>query len=414
LAVSDGDSDSSSDNDGFELLDEEKGHVTGGVSTRPREGGAWAFDAQDEVRMMGFLVEKSVTAGTTAAYGYGIRRWQDYERHIAPRWSSPGEWLERVMRNRDKALHVLLFCMHLYEVKGMRGEQISSGLTHLRHHIEVNLYDAEFLSEGLMRKVRQACGCSTEEIKELLAAKLANSKLPMVVEMIDWLQRELWDGLGWSTIVELDKRVVYLAICVGFDAGPRVSNLTWPEKRKGYEPENHCILAHHVTANILLSASATFSKICGGPMLHQHLLSYDRNVHPGVLHKFRTPYPQVIGLELVFYTSKTSRAAKPTTPKPIALQRRSARESQLVDNLLLWFLHSSKLQEDDPLFRRNHPVIDTARMPQRRPIAAAIKAAAAGLGFDSSRFSTKSMRSGFATTATANGMSAVERNYRGG
>jgi hypothetical protein len=195
------------------------------------------------------------------------------------------------------------------------------------------------------------------------------------------------------------------------DAGPRPSNLTWPDKKTA---ENHCVLARDLTANIMLSPSAGFSKIMGCPRLYQHLATYDRGVHPGVPHGFPTPFPQVIGLELVFLTSKTSRATSLTLPKPIALQRRTERESKLVDRLLLWFLHAPRLQEGDPLFRRYHPLMDMSLLPRRKPIAAAIKSAAAELGFDPTRFSCKSMRSGFATTATANGMSAVERNYRGG
>jgi hypothetical protein len=301
--------------------------------------------------------------------------------------------------------------VHLYEDKGLRGEQISGALTHLRHHIDVNLEQTEFLSEVLVRKARKACGCSTEEIKALLTAKLASSKHPMVLEMVNWLRGNLWDGRGWEPIDHLDKKVVYLSICLGMDAGPRVSNLPWQDKKTA---EDHCVRAKDVTANIMLSPTSAFSKIMGGPRLHEHLLAYDKRVHPGVQHKFPTSFPHIIGLELVFLTSKTSRATRLTLPKPIALQRRSERESRLVDNLLLWFLHASKLQEEDPLFRRYHPLISNSLLPRRKPIAAAIKASAAALGFDQSRFSTKSMRSGFATTATANGMSAVERNYRGG
>ncbi|KAJ1384439.1 hypothetical protein B484DRAFT_461462, partial [Ochromonadaceae sp. CCMP2298] len=412
LTVSDSDS-SSDDDDGFEVLLPLGGDGSGdtGEVPQPRGDGAWAFGAGDMAKMRDFLSSKSVTAGTTASYGPGIRRWQGYEQNLTPRWASPGEWFERVARNRDKALHVLLYCLHLYGVQGQRGEQIAGALTSLRHHIDVNLYDSEFLSEGLMRKVRQACGCSTEEIKVLLAAKLASAKLPMVLEMVDWAERSLWDGRGWTTAADLDKRVVYLSICLGMDAGPRPSNLTWPDKKSA---ENHCVLARDVTANIMLSPSAGFAKIMGGPRLHQHLATYDGRVHPGVLHGFPTPFPQVIGLELVFLTSKTSRATRLTLPKPIALQRRTERESKLVDRLLLWFLHAPRLQEEDPLFRRYHPTMDTSLLPRRKPIAAAIKSAAVALGFDPNRFSCKSMRSGFATTATANGMSAVERNYRGG
>ncbi|KAJ1432968.1 hypothetical protein B484DRAFT_461543, partial [Ochromonadaceae sp. CCMP2298] len=406
LAVSDSDSNSSSDDEGFEVVSE----GDEGVPTRPVVDGAWAFNPQEVAKMKGFLAN-SVTAGTTIAYRPGIRLWQEHVRTLADRGCFPGEFLERVARGRDKALHVLLFCVHLYEDKGLRGEQISGALTHLRHHIDVNLEQTEFLSEGLVRKARKACGCSTEEIKALLTAKLASSKHPMVLEMVDWLRKNLWDGRGWDTIDHLDKKVVYLSICLGMDAGPRVSNLTWPDKKTA---EDHCVRAKDVTANIMLSPTSSFSKIMGGPRLHKHLLAYDRRVHPGVQHKFPTSFPHITGLELVFLTSKTSRATRLTLPKPIALQRRSERESRLVDNLLLWFLHASKLQEEDPLFRRYHPSISTSLLPRRKPIAAAIKASAAALGFDQSRFSTKSMRSGFATTATANGMSAVERNYRGG
>jgi hypothetical protein len=130
---------------------------------------------------------------------------------------------------------------------------------------------------------------------------------------------------------------------------------------------------------------------------------------------YTTRFPQVTGFELTHLTSKTTRGSKITAPKPVMLLRRSAQESSLVDHLCEWFDNSPLLTSADHLLCRYDPQAQgRARQPRRKEIVTAIKACATDLGYNPTRFSSKSLRIGFATYANANGVDTDARNYRAG
>lgn len=84
----------------------------------------------------------------------------------------------------------------------------------------------------------------------------------------------------------------------------------------------------------------------------------------------------------------------------------------VLDDLLLWFIHS-QVQETDELLTRDSDT-GSRKVVIRKDVRTAIKLAVSGAGLPPKNFSTKSLRSGFGTHATANGMDAAEMNSRGG
>ena len=83
----------------------------------------------------------------------------------------------------------------------------------------------------------------------------------------------------------------------------------------------------------------------------------------------------------------------------------------VLNDLLEWFEHSSVTEGDELLTR--YSLEGTRKVVIRKDVRPAIKEAVSEMGLPSEHFSTKSLRSGFSTHASANGMSGVEVNNRG-
>jgi hypothetical protein len=100
-----------------------------------------------------------------------------------------------------------------------------------------------------------------------------------------------------------------------------VSNLTAPD---GKLREDHGIKAGSVTAIVAEYAESPPEHYRGGPQLHQHLFTHSANPLPGVAQEHPTRYSQILGYQMIYLTSKTTRKGKGTPPKPVLILHRSA------------------------------------------------------------------------------------------
>ena len=117
-------------------------------------------------------------------------------------------------------------------------------------------------------------------------------------------------------------------------------------------------------------------------------------------------------VDMTYVTSKTSRKVKSLINNPKTISRRTEVESTVLDDLLLWFLHS-RVQEADELLTR-YSDTGSRKVVIRKDVRTAIKLAVEGAGLPSKNFSTKSLRLGFGTHVIANGMGSDEMKSRGG
>eukprot|EP01041_Mallomonas_annulata_P014998 gene14998-31839_t len=115
---------------------------------------------------------------------------------------------------------------------------------------------------------------------------------------------------------------------------------------------------------------------------------------------------------MAYSGNKTSGVCGACVLDPKKIGRRSRIESALLDDLVMWMVHSGVLR-NDPLFTRRHHSSST-RFLRRRDVDNGIKEWCRANGLDESRFSTKSLRSRFSTACTATGMTDKERNSRAG
>jgi hypothetical protein len=98
----------------------------------------------------------------------------------------------------------------------------------------------------------------------------------------------------------------------------------------------------------------------------------------------------------------------------LLFRRDTVEESEFMDDMLEWDLMARPAMEDELFFARVHPQKKSVLKLRSKGVAKLIKEAAVACSLDPKRFSTKSFRGAFASSAQAQGMTSVERNVRGG
>ena len=205
-----------------------------------------------------------------------------------------------------------------------------------------------------------------------------------------WVDQE-WDAKG------MDKKAIWLAICLGFDSGLRIGNLT---KRDGPNGSDHCIRASNLSFLAIDPSTRKEIKLKGGPMLADFIKRKDVTLS------------NVKSVDMIYVTSETSRKVKSPVENPKIISRNSDVKSTVLDDICLWVVHSN-VQEADELLTR-YSADGKRKVAIRKDVRVAIKAAASFAGLPPKHFSTKSLRSGFGTHAMAYGMSSNDMKVRGG
>jgi hypothetical protein len=139
---------------------------------------------QDERQRYSQFLVQSVEPKTARVYeGKPVDTWRTYlaarfrpERH-------PGNFLERIGSEQDKANQLGLFYMHLYEA-GRRGDQVQAMSTALRFHFERNGHSVVFFDASGPARARKAAGRKGAELKafnsERKAKKYSRQDTPSV------------------------------------------------------------------------------------------------------------------------------------------------------------------------------------------------------------------------------------------
>lgn len=351
--------------------------------------------SENESAVLTQFLSNSVTAGTARSYSVGIKTWTEYLGTLDSN-SHPGEYLEKVKDQNGKAQRVVLFMAYLYMNEGLRDEQIKRTITSLTYMLEVKGMDASFMHLALVSRGRAATSRSSEECRVHEKKRGDNVILPVCLDIVLGVREKYWVEQDWD-MKGMDMKGIWLAICLGFDSGLRIGNLT---KKDGPHGADHCIRAGQLTFLVKDPKTAEEIRLKGGSTITNFLKRVDVTLD------------MVSTVDMVYVTSKTSRKIKSLIENPKTLSRRTEVESMVLDDLLLWFIHS-QVQETDELLTR-YSSTGSRKVVIRKDVRTAIKLAVSGAGLPPKNFSTKSLRSGFGTHVTANGMTASEMKTRGG
>jgi hypothetical protein len=350
--------------------------------------------ASEDAILTKFL-SNSVAAGTAQSYKIGTDKWMEYLSTL-DKASHPGEYLERVESQNGKAQRVVLFMAYLYMNVGLRDEQIKRVVTSLTYMLEVKGMDASFMQLALVSRGRAATSRSSDECRAYEEKRGEKAILPVCLDIVLGVREKYWVEQDWDT-KGMDKRGIWLAICLGFDSGLRIGNLT---KKDGPHGADHSIRAGQLTFLVKDPKTSADMRLKGGSTITNFLKRIDVTLN------------MVSAVDMVYVTSKTSRKLKSIIENPKTLSRRTEVESMVLDDLLQWFLHS-QVQETDELLTR-YSSTGSRKVVIRKDVREAIKLAVSGAGLPPKNFSTKSLRSGFGTHAAANGMDSNEMKTRGG
>ena len=341
------------------------------------------------------FLSRSVSAGTAQGYQSGINKWKSYISTLDEN-THPGEHLEKVENDEGKAHRIVLYIAYLYMSEGLRDEQIKRAVTSVTYMLEIAGKNTNFLRLAVVTRGKSATCRTTEECRATEEARGSNVILPVCLDIVMTVREKYWVEQDWDA-KGMDKRAIWLVICLGFDSGLRIGNLTLRDGPKGAD---HCIRAGELTFLAIDPRTNQEVKLEGGSTVREFLKRQDVTL------------TMVNAVDMLYVTSKTSRKVKSLVKNPKTLSRRTEVESMVLDDLLLWFLHS-QVQETDELLTR-YSSTNSRKVVIRKDVRDAIKQAVSGAGLPPKNFSTKSLRSGFGTHVMANGMGADEMKSRGG
>lgn len=328
-----------------------------------------------------FLSSRAKRVGYEPAW----RSWAEYcqgvERHVRP------SLFMKELTPQEKAIRLGKYVQSLYEDQGLRGDQIRIKMTNLKMVFLEALEDTLCFESSLVSRAKKAAGLSIQEREVRHEMRQEQQSLPVSMDIIWPIRDEYWAKSSWLC-PGMDRRAIWLGIALGFDSGPRVSNVT----RKDGQKTDHCIRAHDVSIFLLIEGLVSSTKggepfrlaVCNLPDVHSCVSKIEYRFRTG---KYAMPWS--------FHT----------------LARRTPRESTLLDDLVSWLIYS-RVQSNDELFTRypgpGDMVNKGRRSLTRRDYQSGLTWAAEHAGLPSSSLKTSASRRGCAETVRASGGSHAE------
>lgn len=337
---------------------------------------------------------RSVTKRTLGGYQKKHELFNEYRLTLAA-GDDPGEWFEKCETGVQKAQEAALFYRYLFTVKGLREEQVTAVTTGLAFCLTISGHESEFLKSELAVKARKACKRTPAESRVVNQGKVERDKEPATAEILGEIRRIYWEDRTWDSKADMDARGSWLANALCYDSGQRIGNVT---RRDGETSEDHCVRTIDVSVELSVPPQQPYFVKGSGALKLE--------IAAGHL----SPKLAVTSARLVLLSSKSGQRVK-TQMVPKVIERRSLAESELLDDLVEWMLTSGTLDTDE-LLTRYHG--GSRRSITRKESVIALKAGAAALGLDPNKYSSKSLRGGFATAAANAGMSEEELHIRGG
>lgn len=356
-----------------------------GGGAPPQEAVGVRFSAEEERRMTSFL-EGSVSELTLDDYQ---RHWALWVGFLADWRNSDDVALVELETPTEKAKVVLLFVVYLYTDCNRREEKVTEVLSAVRHFlVTVHRQDVGFLSLEVMRKAKQACRRSTEEVRDRQDTQEANAIIPFCLEIVVALREKLWVRTEWDHDGVLLK-ALWIAIGLGTDQGCRPSNLV---QKDGKKAKDHTLRNSRVT--FLLDGGGVAT---AGPAM--------KGVDLG----------RVLGVKIKLSTHKAG------VDSSAGVRVGDGAGPHLARDLAEWAVYWADrgLAQDDDHFCRlwrmtqaKDPVMK-GKTVTAKELRTAIKEGCGDFGLPTAVFGAKSMRKKMATDDRLRGVDPAETNLKG-
>ena len=173
-----------------------------------------------------------MTAGTAHGDMLGVRKWNKYLAFLGTE-SDPGQFMEKISGQHEKAKRIVSFMAYLYMNNGMRDEIEGK---------DASFFDSAIISRGRKASIRSIEECSAHE-----NTRAANTILPICLDIVFAVRLEYWVNQEWDA-KGMDNKAIWLAICLGFDSGLGIGNLT---KKDGHNGADHFIRAGSLSFRVM-------------------------------------------------------------------------------------------------------------------------------------------------------------------
>jgi hypothetical protein len=308
----------------------------------------------------------------------------------------------------DKTRRIVLYLEHLYTDLGHRDDKIRKAVTALKFYFSLQCIDCDYLDSLVVNRAKKAGKRSTTEARELATARIATLKIPLSFDVIWSLRATHWENRTWTIAGNLDNRAIWLCAAVGFDSGPRISNLTLKDEKSA---EDHCVRGSDVVFAVRDPLSGKTEWLQAGSLVREFWTRPE------------TKITDVLEVSLTFNTTKTIGSGQSQVADRKPIQRRSPAECTVLEDLWWWVVYSGVKQTDELFTRyatvvkgagnRKHECLNSRKVLTRGAFTVAIKDAGEVFKIPRLNVSTKGMRGGFATHCRAEGATDAQRNERG-
>lgn len=335
-------------------------------------------------RQLADFIGTSVLPGTQRTYENHWELWRHFM-HTDRHGFDP---YLRDVSEEEKAGWIGLF-IHRRYMLGNRGKAATSVTAGIRMRFAENLQTTTFLDSAVIATVRKACKLNPEELRIKRNAGISDSvKLPVSQDVLGTMRTRLWCRVGWGTR-DLACRMRYIGAMWAFDQAARVSEYTKAEPGG----QDHCVRVDDLTFILRVGESIVGSQLVA--LLAESLTE-------------RAPMLEnIVECRVLAASSKGK-----VVVKPKSISRKSADESQFIDDLVDFMTRSGALGEDELFSYRN--ASGKKIVLRSRTIREDLKDECKVHGLPPNFFSSHSYRKGAISHMRAAGASEDDRRDRSG
>ena len=337
-------------------------------------------------------IEKGVTKGSSQQYDRQWRRWTGFLQLIPYEWR-PSELLREVSDRDEKVLYLTAFIDYLImdlEVKGHK--EVSEVISGVRFKWACEGLGSEFFEDHRVKAAKKGGRLTTQEMRAQVDKSNQNRKIPACKEMLVWIREEYWKEDDYDAEASYNKGV-YLAAALSYDTGARPGNV---RRVDGKDKEDHCIRAGDMEFEV--EHDGATSRLSGGEQIRSFLVRMEGEA----MRVNRERLNRVKSVRIRIVTSKTHNKMKAPI-NAFEIGRGNVHEDMLLSDLCS-FMVVSGVMADNPFCSRY--AVDKKGSVNMKTVTAkdlttAVKRSAAALGLPVKHFSSKSLRSGFASQMSA-------------
>lgn len=336
------------------------------LTTPPGNPEANGFVSQYERKKLSDFLRVAIKTPTGKKHDLNWARWLKF---LGGRGEEEDPYLTgRQPAEQGQALG--LFVMWLLDEEGLSAETAIRCLSSVSNGWKEDAHEISLFTEPYLATVRKAARRTGGTAREQNRARIAKQRMPVVLEMVEWLRTKYICG-------ELLERMTYLGVALAFHFMFRVSEYVF-----GADGE-HCIMLEDV----------------------DFILEDDTRVRPWELASCK----KEVKLALVMLRSRKNDQAG--RGQCLYLSRRTPLEARLLDDLVS-FCSESGGQVGDPLLCRYKS--GRCLKLTTRHVKAALTVIAHHFNFEACVFAGHSMRIGGATTSRTAGATRDEVRRVGG